>query len=102
LAGNLSPAARISVQIRYVEVVPHVIVARRETSLRFRVLSDVRRVSWRLRKPGGTEVLADAHARPGSIAVLLPRRIRAGRYILEVVANGHRERAVVRIVKRSG
>lgn len=102
LAGNLSPAARISVQIRYVEVVPHVIVARRETSLRFRVLSDVRRVSWRLRKPGGTEVLADARARPGSIAVLLPRRIRAGRYILEVVANGHRERAVVRIVKRSG
>jgi hypothetical protein len=102
LAGNLSPAARISVQIRYVEVVPHVIVARRETSLRFRVLSDVRRVSWRLRKPGGTEVLADARARPGSIAVLLPGRIRAGRYILEVVANGHRERAVVRIVKRSG
>jgi hypothetical protein len=102
LAGNLSPAARISVQIRYVEVVPHVIDARRGTSLRFRVLSDVRRVSWRLRKPGGTEVLADARAKPGSIAVLLPGQIRAGRYVLEVLANGHRERAVVRIVKRSG
>jgi hypothetical protein len=102
LAGNFSPAARISVQIRYVEVVPKIIVARRGTRLRFRVLSDVRRVSWRLRKPGGAEVLADARAKPGSIAVLLPGRIRTGRYVLEVVANGHRERAVVRIVTRSG
>jgi len=102
LAGNLSPAARISVQIRYVEVVPKIILARRGTRLRFRVFSDVRRVSWRLRKPGGAEVLPDARAKPGSVAVLLPGRIRTGRYVLEVLANGHRERAVVRIVKRSG
>jgi len=102
LAGNLSPPARLSVRIRYVEVVPEVVVARRGTRLRFRVLSDAMRVSWRLRKPGGTEVLADARAKPGSIAVLLPGRIRTGRYVLEVVANEHRERAVVRVVKRSG
>jgi hypothetical protein len=99
LAGNLSPAARISLQIRYVEVVPNVIVARRGTRLSFRVLSDVRRVSWRLRKPGGAEVLADARAKPGAITLLLPDRIRAGRYVLEVVANAHRARAVVRVVR---
>jgi hypothetical protein len=102
LAGNLSPAAPLSVQIRYVEVVPRVIVARRGTRLRFRVLTDASTVSWALRKPGGRDVLGDARAKPGLVAVLLPGRIGAGRYVLEVVANGHRERAVVRVVKRRG
>jgi len=102
LAGNLSPAARLVVQIRYVEVLPRVVVARRGTSLRFRVLTDAARVSWTLRKPGGRDLLADARAKPGLIAVLLPGRIRAGRYVLEVVASGHRERAVVRVVTRRG
>jgi hypothetical protein len=101
-AGNLSSAVRVSVQIRYVDVVPNLVVARRGTRLRFRILSDAARVSWRLRRPGGGEVLADARAKPGPIAVLLPGRIRAGRYVLEVVANGHRERAVVRVLTRSG
>lgn len=102
VAGNLSPAVRLSVRIRYVEVVPHVVIARRGARLRFRVLSDAARVSWRLRKPDGTEVLADSRAKPGFISVLLPGRIRTGRYVLEVLANGHRERAVARIVRRSG
>jgi hypothetical protein len=100
LAGNLSPAARLSVRIRYLEVLPKVVVARRGTRLRFRVLTDASTVSWTLRKRGGRDVLADARARSGSIAVLLPDRIRAGRYVLEVVANGHRERAVVRVTRR--
>lgn len=102
LAGNLSPAARLSVQIRYVEVLPRVIVARRGTRLRFRVLTDASTVSWTLRKRRGGDVLADTRAKPGSIAVLLPGRIRAGRYVLEVISNGHRERAVVRVVKSRG
>lgn len=102
LAGNLSPAARLTVQIQYVDVVPEVIVAGRGTKLRFRILSDASTVSWRLRKPGGREVLADERAKPGSVSVLLPDRIRTGRYVLEVVANGHRERAAVRVVKRPG
>jgi hypothetical protein len=101
-AGNLSPAVRVSVQIRYVDVVPKLVVARRGTRLRFRILSDAARVSWRLRRPGGGEVLADSRARPGPIAVVLPGRVRAGRYVLEVVANGHRERAVVRVLTRRG
>ena len=101
-AGNLSPAVRVSVQIRYVEVVPTRVVARRGTRLRFRVLSDAARVSWRLRRPGGGQVLADTRAKPGFVSVLLPDRIRAGRYVLDVRANGHRNRAVVRIVRRSG
>jgi hypothetical protein len=102
LAGNLSPAARLSVQIRYVEVRPRVVVARRGARLRFRVLTDASRISWTLRKPRGRDVLADARARSGYISVLLPSRLRAGRYVLEVVANGYRERAVVRVVKSRG
>jgi hypothetical protein len=101
-AGNLSSAVRVSVQIRYVDVVPKLVVARRGERLRFRVLSDAARVSWRLRRPGDGEVLADARAKPGPIGVVLPGRIRAGRYVLEVVANGHRERAVVRVLTRRG
>lgn len=99
LAGNLSPAERLSVRIRYLEVVPTAVVVRRGTRLRFRVLTDASTISWTLRKPGGRDVLADARAKPGSIAVLLPGRTRAGRYVLVVVANGHRERAVVRVVR---
>jgi hypothetical protein len=102
LAGNLSPAARLSVRIRYIEVVPQVVVTGRGTRLRFRLLSDAARVSWRLRRPDGTKVLADARAKPGLVSVLLPDRIRAGRYALDVRANGHRDRAIVRIVRRSG
>jgi flagellar hook assembly protein FlgD len=99
LAGNLSPAESVSVRIRYLEVVPNVVVARRGARLRFRVLTDASTISWTLRKPGGRDVLTDARAKPGSIAVLLPGRIRAGRYVLVVVANGHRERSLVRVVR---
>jgi hypothetical protein len=99
-AGNLSPAARFSVQLRYVEVQPRVVVARPGMRLRFRILTDASSVSWTLRKPAGKDVLVDARAKPGVVTVLLPDRIRAGRYLLEVVAIQHRARAVVHVVKR--
>jgi hypothetical protein len=100
-AGNLSSAAAFSAGIRYVDVVPSAIVARRGTRFRFRVLADAASFSWILRRAHGRVVRADVGAKPGAITVQLPRRIRPGRYVLEVTANGHRDRASVRIV-RSG
>ena len=102
VAGNLSQATKVSVQIRYVEVLPRIVAARPGMRLRFRVLTDASRVSWTLHKPRGRDLLADARAKPGAITLLLPDRIRPGRYVLEVVANAHRARAVVRVVKRPG
>lgn len=99
-AGNLSPATKLSVEIRYIDVLPRLITAFRGTRMHFRVITDAASVSWTLRKPGRGVVLADARTEPGSVATRLPRTIRAGRYVLEVVANGHRERVVVRVLRR--
>lgn len=100
-AENLSDAVdALTAEVRYVDVVPDVIVARRGGRLGFRILTDAARVSWRLRRPHGRVLLADAHVEAGPVAVQLPGRIRPGRYVLQVVANGHRERAVVRVTKR--
>jgi hypothetical protein len=100
LAGNLSSQVELSAEIRYIEVVPSVIVARRGTRLRFRVNADAANFSWTLRRLHGGVVRADARAKPGSIIARLPARIRPGRYVLEVTANGHRDRASVRILRR--
>jgi hypothetical protein len=100
-AGNLSSAAAFTAVARYITVVPSEIVARRGTRFRFRVLADAASFSWTLRRRHGGVVAADARAKPGPITVELPRRIRPGRYVLEVSANGYRDRASVLIV-RSG
>jgi hypothetical protein len=100
-AGNLSPAVQQSVEIRYIEVTPGILVARRGTQLRFEVVTDAESFSWTLRRRGGRVVEADARVEPGVVTARLPARIRPGRYILEVSANGHRDHAVVRVRRRS-
>ena len=99
-AGNMSTAAKLSVEIRYLDVFPRIVVAARGTRMRFRVLTDASSVSWALRNPAGRVVLADARTKPGSVTARLPDRIHAGRYVLQVSANGHRERVVVRVTRR--
>ena len=98
-AGNLSAPAKVSVEIRYVELVQSVLVVRRGEQLRFRVLTDADRFSWTLRRAGGRVVRADASAEPGVVVVRLPVRTRPGRYVLEVEANDHRDRAVVHVLR---
>jgi hypothetical protein len=100
-AGNASrPSDAFSIRIRYVDVVPEAFVVRRGALLRFRVATDAATVSWRLRKPRARVMLASGTARSRLVAVRLPGGVKAGRYLLEVVANGHRDRAVVHVRAR--
>jgi FlgD Ig-like domain len=96
-AGNLSAPAKVAVEIRYIELVQRVLEVRRGGKLRFRVLTDAERFSWSLQNARGGVARFDAE--PGVVVVRLPARTRPGRYILEVEANGHRDRAVVRVLR---
>ena len=101
-AGNLSAPVKVEARVRYMELSRRAIRVRRGGKLRFRVEADARGFSWILRRAGGEVVRADARAEPGVVSTRLPNRIRPGRYILEVAANGHRDRALVRVLRRRG
>ena len=101
-AGNLSAPVKVGVEIRYIELAQPSLAVQRGGKLRFRVLTDAARFSWTLSRAGGGVVDADARARPGVVIAQLPERVRPGRYVLEVSANGHRDRAVVRVLRRRG
>jgi flagellar hook assembly protein FlgD len=97
-AGNFShQTAALDVVIRFVEVAPRSIVARRGGQLRFRVSADARAVSWRLLRRG--RVFLSGSDAPGLVVADLPQRIRVGRYVLRVVEDGHTARADVRIAR---
>lgn len=97
-AGNLSAPATVSVEVRYIELVQSVLEVPRGGKLRFRVLTDAERFSWSLQHARGGVTRFDVE--PGAVVVRLPARTRPGRYVLEVEANGHRDRAVVRVLRR--
>jgi hypothetical protein len=99
-AGNLSAPAKVSVAIRYIELVQSARRVRRGANLRFRVVTDASRFAWRLRRAGGGIVRSDSRARPGVVVARVPDGARPGRYVLEVEANGHRDRAVVHVSRR--
>jgi flagellar hook capping protein FlgD len=97
-AGNFSGRSNaVEVRIAYIEVSPAVMLARPGGNLRFRVISDARTVSWRLTR-SGRRVAGDRSARPGVVVASLPRRLRPGRYVLRVTANGHSDTASVRVL----
>jgi hypothetical protein len=92
-AGNLSPSTReFTVRIRYIELPKSRYVVRGRT-LRVRVSTDVKTLTWRLAGRGGT-----VHKHVFTIAV--PSR--PGRYLLTVSENGKRARAtvIVRLARR--
>lgn len=99
-AGNLSAPGKVAVAVRYIVVVQSTRAVRRGGNVRFRVVTDASRFSWELRRVGGGILGSEARERPGVVVARVPEGARAGRYVLEVEANGHRDRAVVRVLRR--
>jgi hypothetical protein len=102
LAGNVASARRVvAVRIRYIELAARTLRARRGGLLRFRVLTDARQFRWTLSRRGGRgRPLLDGTARRLAFALRLPTRIRAGRYVLRVAANGYADDAAVVVRRR--
>jgi flagellar hook capping protein FlgD len=92
-AGNDSaPSAPSAVRIRYIELARDDIHVRARRRFSVRVRTDAQSFTWRLgRRLGGV-------ARPGPLVIRAPQR--TGRYALVVEANGHRDRAEVRVERR--
>lgn len=91
-AGNVSePTRPVAVRVRFVELARDAVLARARTRFGVGVRSDARRVRWRF-------VGRSGRARPGLLVLRAPRQ--PGRYTLYVEANGHADRASVRITAR--
>jgi hypothetical protein len=96
-AGNVStPSAGVVVRVRYVELAAEVVRARRGGVLRFGVLTDAQEFAWTLfRRARARRPLLEGTAETADVALRLPPRIRAGRYVLRVAAIGHADEAAV-------
>jgi FlgD Ig-like domain len=93
-AGNLSSASSgITVRIHYVTLGRSSYRASRGGVLRFRVSSDAERVRWRLIRRG--RVVLSGETDPGAVEAELPLRVKQGRHVLQVTANGHSDEAKV-------
>jgi FlgD Ig-like domain len=87
LAGNVAPSTReFTVRLRYVELFRKRFTPRAGRTLRLRVSSDAKTLSWRLGDRRGT-------GRPPLLRIPVPAQ--PGRYTLTVSANGHRATATV-------
>jgi flagellar hook assembly protein FlgD len=97
-AGNFSAQSNpVDVQIAYVRVSPALILVRRGGSLRFHAASEATGLSWRLTQRG--RAVLSGTASPGVVERALPKRLRPGRYLLQVTANGHSDTVLVRILR---
>ena len=87
VAGNLGPrSGSRTVRIRFLELGRNRVAATPGGRFAILVLSQARRVEWRLGGRSGT-------ARPGTLHLRAP--LQPGRYTLRVEANGHVKRAAV-------
>ena len=87
LAGNPAPSTReFTVRLRYVELFLKRFKPRLGRTLRVRVSTDAKTVTWRLGDRSGS-------AKPPLLKIPVPDQ--PGRYTLTVSANGHRARATV-------
>jgi FlgD Ig-like domain len=85
-AGNIAPSTReFKVRLRYVQLFKTRFTPRGRT-IRVRVSSDAKRLTWRLGGRSGT-------GRPPLLRLPVPTQ--PGRYTLTVAANGHRARGTV-------
>lgn len=86
-AGNTAPSTReFKVRLRYVQLFKRRFTPRVGRTIRVRVSSDAKRLTWRLGGRSGT-------GRPPLLRIPVPPQ--PGRYTLTVTANGHRARATV-------
>jgi hypothetical protein len=86
-AGNIADSTReFTVRLRYVQLFKTRFTPRAGRTLRVRVSSDAKRLTWRLGGRSGT-------GRPPLLRIPVPAQ--PGRYTLTVIANGHRARATV-------
>ena len=86
-AGNIADSTReFTVRLRYVQLFKTRFTPRAGRTLRVRVSSDAKRLTWRLGGRSGT-------GRPPLLRVPVPSQ--PGRYTLTVSANGHRARGTV-------
>jgi FlgD Ig-like domain len=86
-AGNIAPSTReFTVRLRYVQLFKTRFTPRAGRTLRVRVSSDAKRLTWRLGGRSGT-------GRPPLLRIPVPSQ--PGRYTLTVSANGHRARGTV-------
>jgi hypothetical protein len=100
-AGNLSePTAATAVTVRYIQIAGDALTARRRGVLRFRVLTDALQYRWALVAGNGRRRLITRTAVTAAVAARLPARIRPGRYLLRVAANGHSDEAAVAVRAR--
>jgi hypothetical protein len=86
-AGNKAPSTReFNVRLRYVQLFKTRFTPRAGRTIRVRVSSDAKRLTWRLGGRTGT-------GRPPLLRIPAPSQ--PGRYTLTVTANGHRARGTV-------
>ena len=86
-AGNIADSTReFTVRLRYVQLFKTRFTPRAGRTLRVRVSSDAKRLTWRLGGRSGT-------GRPPLLRIPVPAQ--PGRYTLTVSANGHRARGTV-------
>jgi hypothetical protein len=101
-AGNVSsPTESVTFRIRYLRLRESTVRARRGF-LRVHVLTDARAYEWELFRRGkpGRPLVAAGPRRPGPALLRLPAKVRPGRYVLRVTANGHSDDAVVIVGSR--
>jgi flagellar hook capping protein FlgD len=101
-AGNLSESSlSAGVRIRFIDLTAGPYRVQRGRVLRFEVDTDVPTYLWSLARRRGSRVLLSGEGKAGAAErVRLPRPIRAGRYLLRVVARGHSDRATVFVTRR--
>ena len=97
-AGNASePSRAIPVRLRYIELGGTRTRVAQGGRIRFRVRTDADAYRWLLVGPRGRAVLR-GRGDGSSVVVRIPRRLQPGRYVLRVVAKGHRDQAVVTVL----
>jgi hypothetical protein len=102
-AGNSSPEAKpVLVRIRFADVVGAPLAASRGGTVRLRVDTDAEAFRWSISRHG--KLLLAGRSAPPRALIRLPKRLRPGRYMLEVETargKGDRTTLIIRSVRKA-